>query len=375
MANQTNLSSSIPSSGDLGRLIPKTEGIKYAGSKLKILPYIFEMLGEVNGVESVLDGFSGTTRVSQALAQKGYTISSNDISVWSEVFATCYLKSTKSIEYFQEIIDYLNNIEGTQGWFSDNYGGTEEDTKKPFQLKNTLKLDAIREEIEKMQLPWNEKCVLLSSLILALDKVDNTMGHYVAYLSRWSPRSFNDLQLTVPRLFETNTDHRVIRDDIFNTVKDYSFDLAYFDPPYGSNNEKMPPSRVRYNAYYHIWTTIILNDKPQIFGKAGRREDSRDGSASVFEEFRKTELGDFIAMEALGKLISGTNAHYIMLSYSSGGRATKEQLMDIIADTGKLLKVKSIDYQKNVMSNMRYTNEWINSDGEHNEYLFLMEKS
>lgn len=375
MANQTNLSSSIPPSGDLGRLIPKTEGIKYAGSKLKILPYIFEMLGEVNGVESVLDGFSGTTRVSQALAQKGYTVSSNDISVWSEVFATCYLNSTKSIEYFQEIIDYLNNIEGAQGWFSDNYGGREEDTKKPFQLKNTLKLDAIREEIEKMQLPWNEKCVLLSSLILALDKVDNTMGHYVAYLSRWSPRSFNDLQLTVPRLFETNTDHRVIRDDIFNTVKDYSFDLAYFDPPYGSNNEKMPPSRVRYNAYYHIWTTIILNDKPQIFGKAGRREDSRDGSASVFEEFRKTEQGDFIAMEALGKLISGTNAHYIMLSYSSGGRATKEQLMDIIADTGKLLKIKSIDYQKNVMSNMRYTNEWINSDGEHNEYLFLMEKS
>ncbi len=375
MANQTNLSSSIPPSGDLGRLIPKTEGIKYAGSKLKILPYIFEMLGEVNGVESVLDGFSGTTRVSQALAQKGYTVSSNDISVWSEVFATCYLNSTKSIEYFQEIIDYLNNIEGAQGWFSDNYGGREEDTKKPFQLKNTLKLDAIREEIEKMQLPWNEKCVLLSSLILALDKVDNTMGHYVAYLSRWSPRSFNDLQLTVPRLFETNTDHRVIRDDIFNTVKDYSFDLAYFDPPYGSNNEKMPPSRVRYNAYYHIWTTIILNDKPQIFGKAGRREDSRDGSASVFEEFRKTEQGDFIAMEALGKLISGTNAHYIMLSYSSGGRATKEQLMDIIADTGKLLKIKSIDYQKNVMSNMRYTNEWINSDGEHNEYLFLMKKS
>ncbi len=356
-------------------IIPKTEGIKYAGSKLKILPYIFEMLNEVKGVESVLDGFSGTTRVSQALAQKGYTVSSNDISVWSEVFATCYLKSTKSIQYFQEIIEHLNNIEGKRGWFSDNYGGTEEDTKKPFQLKNTRKLDAIREEIEIMQLPWNEKCVLLSSLILALDKVDNTMGHYVAYLSKWSPRSFNDLQLTVPRLFETSKEHRVIRNDIFNTVKDYSFDLAYFDPPYGSNNEKMPPSRVRYNAYYHIWTTIILNDQPQIFGKAGRREDSRDGSASIFEEFRKTEQGDFIAMEALRKLITETNAQYVMLSYSSGGRATKQQLMDIITDTGKLLKIKSIDYKKNVMSNMRYTNEWINSDGEHNEYLFLMEKA
>lgn len=375
MANQNNLRFSSPTSGNLEGLIPKTEGIKYAGSKLKILPYIFEMLSEVNGVESVLDGFSGTTRVSQAFAQRGFTVSSNDISVWSEVFATCYLKSTKSTKYFQEIIDHLNNLKGKQAWFSDNYGGTVEDTKKPFQLKNTQKLDAIREEIDKMQLPWNDKCVLLSSLILALDKVDNTMGHYVSYLSKWSPRSFNDLQLTVPRLFETNKEHRVIRDDIFNTVKNYRFDLAYFDPPYGSNNEKMPPSRVRYNAYYHIWTTIILNDHPQIFGKAGRREDSRDGSSSTFEEFRKTGKGDFIAMEALRKLITETNAQYIMLSYSSGGRATKVQLMDIISETGKLLKIKSIDYKKNVMSNMRYTNEWINSDGEHNEYLFLMEKT
>lgn len=355
--------------------IPKTEGIKYAGSKLKILPFIFQMLNEVKGVESVLDGFSGTTRVTQALAQKGYRVCSNDISIWSEVFATCYLKSIKTKKYFQEIIEYLNHLEGKQGWFSDNYGGTDEDTKKPFQLKNTQKLDAIREEIDKMQLPWNEKCVLLTSLMLALDKVDNTMGHYVAYLSKWSPRSFKDLQLSVPRLFETNENHRVIRDDVFNTVSKYNFDLAYFDPPYGSNNEKMPPSRVRYNAYYHIWTTIILNDKPHIFGKAGRREDSRDGSASVFEEFRKTENGDFMAMEALRKLITETNTQYLMLSYSSGGRATKAQLMDIITETGKLLKIKSIDYQKNVMSNMRYTNEWINSDGDHKEYLFLMEKT
>jgi len=27
------------------------------------------------------------------------------------------------------------------------------------------------------------------------------------------------------------------------------------------------------------------------------------------------------------------------------------------------------------MSSMRWTNEWINSDGTHKEYLFLMEKT
>ena len=74
--------------GNARAIIPHTEGIKYAGSKLKILPYIVEILSDLKRVEKVLDGFSGTTRVSQAFAQLGYDTTSSDISVWSEVFAT-----------------------------------------------------------------------------------------------------------------------------------------------------------------------------------------------------------------------------------------------------------------------------------------------
>jgi adenine-specific DNA-methyltransferase len=356
-------------------IIPKTEGIKYAGSKLKLLPHILEMVTSLKGVEHVLDGFSGSTRVSQAFAQLGYSTTSNDISSWSEVFATCYLLSNKDDVYYQEIINHLNALPPIDGWYSANYGGSLKDTKKPFQLKNTQRLDAIRTEIDRLDLSWDDKCVCLTSLIQALDKVDNTMGHYVAYLNGWSTRSHHDMKLKLPTRFLSRGQNRVIRDDVFNTVGKFSFDLAYMDPPYGSNNEKMPPSRVRYAAYYHLWTTIVNNDNPSLFGKANRREDSRDEVAgSVFEEFRRNVSGDFLAMEALKSLIQQTNSHYILLSYSSGGRATKEQLMDIISDNGKLINVNVIDYQKNVMSQMRTTNEWINSDGKHLEFLFLMEK-
>jgi len=355
--------------------IPKTEGIKYAGSKLKLLPYIFEMVDKLDNIETVLDGFSGSTRVSQAFAKLGYSTTSNDISAWSEVFATCYLVSVQSNAFYQERIDYLNNLKGCDGWFTEHYGGATSDSKKPFQIKNTRKLDAIREEIDKMNLAWKDKCVLLTSLIYALDKVDNTMGHYVAYLSDWSARSYNDLKMRLPNRLLLSGKNKVIRDDVFNTVADNEYDLVYFDPPYGSNNEKMPPSRVRYAAYYHLWTTIIQHDKPQVFGKASRREDSRDNQVgSVFEEFRKNETGGFLAMEALRKLISETKTHYLLLSYSSGGRATKEQLLDIISEFGKLIDVKAIDYKKNVMSNMRSTNEWVSAIDKHHEYLFLMEK-
>lgn len=352
---------------------PSTEGIKYAGSKLKILPYIIDVTSRLN-IKSALDAFSGTTRVAQAFSQLGYNTTANDIAIWSQVFATCYLLSKNKDEFYKPFLDELNSLKGYYGWFTENYGGEDEKGKKPFQKKNTMRLDAIRNKIEEYNLPWEDKCVLLTSLILAMDSVDNTLGHYAAYLSGWSPRSHKDMFLKIPNRAPILTENKVLNEDVFQAVKKYH-DLVYLDPPYGSNNEKMPPSRVRYASYYHLWKTIILNDQPKLFGKACRREDTRDTvSSSVFEEYKRNEEGKYIAMQAIKELIEQTNAHYILLSYGSGGRATKEELNEILHSNGKVISIKEINYKKNVMSNMRWTNEWVNSDGKYCEYLFLLEK-
>ena len=84
-----------------GLMIPQTYGIKYAGSKLKIIPYIVSLINELKDVKTVLDGFSGTTRVSQALAQLGYHTTASDISLWSNVVAHCFLKSSKKGFFFK----------------------------------------------------------------------------------------------------------------------------------------------------------------------------------------------------------------------------------------------------------------------------------
>jgi len=353
-----------------------TQGIKYAGSKLKIIPYILDSIKHLE-IKNVLDGFSGSTRVSQAFAQAGYDVVANDIAYWSEVCAQCFLLHNKSRKYYQAVLDELNALEGYEGWFTVHYGGDiEMATKMPFQKKNTRKLDAIRDRIETLHLDIIDKAVILTSLLLALDSVDNTLGHFVSYLSRWSDRSHNDLFLKLPDLKNTDGTHVVIRDDIFKVIQNNYFDLAYFDPPYGSNNEKMPPSRVRYSSYYHLWTSVVRHDRPKLFGKVNRREDSRDSvSASVFEEYRKNEVGNFMAMEAIQTLIQQTNARYILLSYSSGGRATKKELEKILSETGKVLNIIEIDYKKNIMASMRWTNEWLNSNDPHKEYLFLVEKT
>lgn len=87
---------------------PKTEGIKYAGSKLKLPPHIFQLVQKVNP-ETVLDGFAGTTRVSQALAQAGHRVIANDVSAWSKVFGTCYLLNHHPEAHCQPLIDHLND--------------------------------------------------------------------------------------------------------------------------------------------------------------------------------------------------------------------------------------------------------------------------
>lgn len=362
---------------------PSTEGVKYIGSKLRILPHILRLIRKVEP-KTILDGFSGTTRVSQALAKLGYTVICNDIAVWSQVFGTCYLLNTKEREYYQPLIEYLDCVKPIDGWFTEHYGGLpnggcalqRDGRKKPWQIHNTRKLDAIREEIEALNLDTVDKAVALTSLVIALDRVDSSLGHHASYLKDWAPRSYEELSLKTPDVFTSSKEHQVFRRDALDIVQDVEVDLAYFDPPYGSNNERMPPSRVRFAAYYHLWKSVCLFDKPELFGKSRRRKDTSDKVAvSDFEEFRCTPGGRFIAVEAIDRLIRDTRAHWIVLSYSSGGRATAEELNEVLGSHGKLREVVEINYRKNVMSNMKWTHEWVEeADKPNHEFLFLLEK-
>jgi len=60
---------------------------------------------------------------------------------------------------------------------------------------------------------------------------------------------------------------------------------------------------------------------------------------SVFEEFRRNQSGRFIAVEAVHRLIKETAARYIILSYSSGGRATAAELHEAMNDAGRFWRL------------------------------------
>jgi adenine-specific DNA-methyltransferase len=198
-------------SDDLIIETPQTQAIKYTGSKLKLLPYILSLSKSVsNGINNaaVFDGFSGSTRVSQAYAKSGFTVYANDTAPYSKVFNTAFLLNKQPVNYYQSLIDHLNSLKPVDGWFTENYGGdglykksdNGDGLKKPWQKKNTRKLDAIRQEIDKLGLDEITKAVAITSLIFALDRVDSTLGHFASYLNKWSLRSYDDMELKVPDL-------------------------------------------------------------------------------------------------------------------------------------------------------------------------------
>ena len=344
-----------------------TEGIRYTGSKRSIVPRILEMIQEhCNDVDTVLGACAGTTRVSQALKMRGYSVTANDLAIYSKVFAQCYLQNTHGQEYYQPFIDELNSLDGVNGWFSQHYGGLvtsnplgnaiqEDGQKRPWQRHNTQKLDAVLDRIPILTQDPIERAVLLSSTMLAMDKVDNTMGHQVAYLKKWSSRSFDSIQLQVPQLIPEGKPCFVSQRSIFEITEPY--DLVYIDPPYGTNNQKVKTTRVRYRSYYHLWTTVCHNDQPSVHGAASRRYDASSdllpGGVSTFENIKKP-----VVFSETKRMIEQLNCRYIMFSYSNKGKLTEEDLREIFKPY-TVLEFAAFDHKENAMRHSTINDNWL----------------
>ncbi len=363
----------------------KFESIRYSGSKDKIIPkinYIIDECIPVNTVKTAFDGFAGSTRVSQFFKHKGLDVSGNDLATYTKTLLECYLLTNKPKEHYKEIISHLNNLKPEHGWFSKNYGGEDnggtsiqkDGLKRPFQLHVTEKLDSIRNEIDVLY-PEDciDKSVLLTSLLLSLDKVCNDMGHHVSYLKDWSPRSYNPLQLEIPRYSTQGTNnHKVHCSDIFS-FKNKEFDLCYFDPPYGTSNQVTKTTRVRYFSYYHLWTTVCKNDQPKLIGSAKRREDvssdSLPGAISVFESVKED-----VVLKAFEELLQ-FNTKYALFSYSNRSKLPIESLLELISSKAKIEKILKFEHAPNSQAFAVTNNKWKVLHEEPNyEYLILSKK-
>ncbi|MCL4544548.1 MAG: DNA adenine methylase [Chloroflexi bacterium] len=204
--------------------------IKYIGSKRLVIPHITPIVQAIAGVSRVCDLFAGTTRVGQALKAQGLFVISNDLASYSEVLGRTYIQTdaqTIDRDRLLGLLAHLQTLPPKPGYFTRTF--CEE--ARYFQPHNGAKIDAIRQGIDDMACTEGERATLLTSLLLAADRVDSTTGLQMAYLKDWAPRSYQPLQLQLPGLLPGRG--LALRRDANELAQELDgIDLVYIDPPY-----------------------------------------------------------------------------------------------------------------------------------------------
>ncbi|MFM8734997.1 MAG: DNA adenine methylase [Pirellulales bacterium] len=288
--------------------------IKYLGSKRLLIDLIGEVVGRVATGPTVLDLFSGTSRVGHALKQRGYRVIANDHNTYAHVLARCYVEADReAVEHdARRLIAEFNRQPGRPGWFTDAFC----EQSRFFQPKNGARIDAIREAIAAKNLPPDLEAVLLVSLMEAADRVDSTTGVQMAYLKRWAPRAFNDLELRMPDVLPRPTGGRCEAHglDALEAARRFAADVAYVDPPYNQHS---------YLGNYHVWESLVRWDKPAVYGVACKRVDVRE-RRSVFNSRPRFRA-------ALAEVLATIRATVIVVSFSNEGWVAREELEAMLA--------------------------------------------
>lgn len=283
--------------------------IKYLGSKRTLLPAILAAVRRDRGARTVLDLFSGTSRVGHALKKAGYRVLANDHNAYAHALARCYVEADRG-DWLREatgLVREFNALKGTPGWFTETFC----ERSRFFQPKNGARVDAIRDAIAAKGLPPQLEAVMLVSLMEAADRVDSTTGVQMAYLKRWAPRAHNDLALRVPDLLPRarhgkGEAHGL---DAFAAAARLEADVAYVDPPYNQHS---------YLGNYHVWESLVRWDLPAIYGVACKRVDCRVRQ-SVFNSRPR-----FAA--ALRRLLHAVRARTLVVSFNSEGYLSRGEM-------------------------------------------------
>lgn len=337
--------------------------MNYIGSKHSILDFIESSILDFTKEEGKVfcDIFAGTGVVAKRFKQDGYDVISNDLQYYSYVLNKHYIENNKEITFnglkkigIKDVFIYLNKLDNYQGFIYNNYTLEGSNERQYFTEYNAIKIDSIREQIEKWykkgNIIDNEYYYLIACLLEAADKVANTASVYEAFLKKVKRSAQNELVLKpLPIIINKNTYNKVYIEDSNELIKCISGDILYLDPPYNSR---------KYSSNYHILETIAYGDYPMIKGKTGVRTDSFKSDYNSIQNVAK----------AFEDLIKNAQFKYIFLSYNDEGIMPLEKIEEIMKKYGK--------YQRYERNHKRYK---ANKDKETTkkstiEYLHALKK-
>ena len=308
---------------------------RYLGNKHNVLGLIDEVVkSEIGEFESLCDIFAGTGVVGHRYNAENRRIISNDLLFSNHITASAFLGATDVDEQkILQIIDELNNLKLTKSnYASINFGG------KYFTSETALRIGDIREKINQLfianTINFQEKSILLTSLLYAMDRVANTVGHYDAYIKKEPTR--DNFVLKLPNInYKANKGNQIYNQDANTLIRQIECDVLYIDPPYNSR---------QYCDSYHLLENIMRWEKPELHGEARKFDRTHI----------KSEYSLKSATRAFADLIENAKCKYILFSYNnmadkgnsrSNARIKDEDIMDILNKRGKV-KVFEQEYKE-----------------------------
>ena len=337
--------------------------IKYIGSKRTLVPSIrsiVERTLDTGDSPTVLDLFSGTSRVGHAIKSAGYRVIANDHNAYAHALATCYVQADREdvADDAESLIDELNALGGSPGYFTETFC----ERSRYLHPSNGERVDAMREQIAAWSLNPELEAVLLVSLMEAADRVDSTTGVQMAYLKSWAGRARNTIELRLPDLLPRSAAGkcRAAMLDAEHAARIFEVDLAYIDPPYNQHS---------YLGNYHVWESLVRWDKPEVYGTACKRIDCRE---------RKSDFNSRVRIaDAMASLIDAVNAKTLVVSFSDDGFLGREQLEALLSRRGRVTTTTQ-PYKRYVGAKIGIHNQHGQRVGrvgrlENTEYLFVVE--
>jgi adenine-specific DNA-methyltransferase len=352
-----------------------THGVKYIGSKASLVDKIIDFIQEhlpTDAPRTIIDVFTGTTRVAQAFRCQGWTVTTSDLSWAAEAYAHAFIKRTAaSGDRIPSLITELKAVEPQTGWITSTYcdvvsaGGGIVKMWKPV---NGQKADAMREKIREWTVSgycsYHESMILIACLVFALDKVDSSVGVQQAYLKTWASRASNPLDLKDLPFYDGPIGTHIIGDALVNPYP--AATVAYLDPPYSAHS---------YSTYYHIWDSVVRWDRPAVGLKTNRRIDRVSNSHEHDESMISAWNSKRTALEAFLMLVSRLPVKYVVISYNDESLVPLETLVDNLKLAYSSVIMKKIPYKRNIMSQIGNAASAEEHKTENNEVLIWIVKS
>jgi len=146
-----------------------------------LIPLLRQVITALSASTSVVDLFSGTSRVGHALKSDGYLVHANDLNAYAATIARAYVREDH-LAQTTDHIQTINGLQGRPGYFTETF----RERSRFFMPKNGARIDAMRDWIADGAFEPELEAILLVALMEVADRVDSTTGVQMASLKSWA---------------------------------------------------------------------------------------------------------------------------------------------------------------------------------------------